>query len=122
VFREMSRQTAWRMFGASSVVLLVQVMMLCPTTFSPGWANGWPGISKHTVFAGYISGMLLIAELAVATGPLALLGAGLERMVKKVYVGWSAFSISMAIVLPVAIFLASKAYPAIRASIASDWP
>jgi hypothetical protein len=122
VFKRMSPQTAWGLFGASMVVLVLQALILCPTGFAPGWANGWPGISKHTVFAGFMTGMLLLAQIAVATGLLALPCFVLDRIVKKNYVGWSSFLASMTVALLIALYVCSRAYPAIRAAIAKDWP
>jgi hypothetical protein len=104
------------------LVLAVQATILCPSSFAPGWANGWPGISKHTVFAGFMTGMLLVAQIAVANGLLALLCAGLGRAVKKNYVGWASYLVLMLIVLLISLYACSRAYPAIRASIAEEWP
>src|SRR5438105_448449 len=122
MFKEMSLKTALELFRGSMVVLACQALILCPCGFAPGWANGWPGLSKHTVFAGFMTGMLLLAQIAIATGLLALLCAGLERLIKTNYVGWSSLLVLMAIVLLAALYVCSRTYPAIRASIAEEWP
>ncbi len=122
MFEELSLGTAWRLFRGSMTVIACQALILCPCGFAPGWANGWAGISKHTVFAGFMAGMLLLVQIAVATGLFALLSAGLERLVKKKYVGWSSFMIFMTINFINGLYVCFRAYPAIRASIAREWP
>jgi hypothetical protein len=122
MFKEMSLRTAWRVLGASMAVIGFQAVVLCPTTFAPGWANGWPGLSKHAVFAGYLTGMLLLAQMALAIGVLALFCAGLERRVKKDYIGWSSFLILTPIIFLAALHVCSRFYPEIRDSIAKECP
>ena len=122
MFKKMPPRAAWRLLGGSMVVLALQVVVLFPTTFAPGWANGWPGISKHTVFAGFMTGMVLIAQVAVVVALLAPLCALLERAFKKDYLGWASFLGLSAIGILAALCVCLLAYPTIRSSIASEWP
>jgi hypothetical protein len=121
VLKEMSISTARRLFVGSMVALGLQAGIVCPCGFAPGWANGWPGISKHVAFAGVMTFHLLLAQLILATGLLAPLSAGLERMVRRAYVGWGSFLALMAVALVVAIDNCSRVYPALRDAIAEEW-
>jgi hypothetical protein len=81
MLKEMPYRTARRLFVGSILVLAAEAMILCPCGFAPGWANGWPGLSKHTAFAGFATAMLLLAQIAVASGLLVfpLCGSGKGR-------------------------------------------
>jgi len=120
VFKEMTLRTAWWLFRGSLIVLAFQTMMVCSCGFAPGWAD-LPGLSKHTVFAGWMTGMLLLAQIAAATGLLAPLCAGLNRAVRKDYIAWSSFLILMVVALLAALYVCSRTYPVFRASIAEEW-
>ena len=119
--KEMSPLTARKIAWASVAVLFGMFVMLCPCTFSPGWANEWPGISKHDAFAGTLTAMLLLAHLALA-GLLAPLCVRLQGLKRYGHGGWRWFARVMAVALVVGLFDCALVFPVLRATIANEWP
>src|SRR5438105_4571923 len=90
--RELPTRAAFTILGISASELLVEGFLVCVMGFQPGWANGWPSVSKHSVFAAFLSGafflMLVSAGAVVFAVPCSLL----RRLIKRYYVGWGALA------------------------------
>jgi hypothetical protein len=121
-FKQLSIHIAKRIFLFSLAVIASQIYALFFLGFQPGWANGWPGLSKHSVFAGFVTVTLFVALLSGATGILALVGSVIERVVGKRYVGWASFAILLSVASVVILAVCTQAFPVFRASIAREWP
>lgn len=89
--------------------------------FQPGWANGLP-ISKHTVFAAVMSSFLFMMLMSAGAALFVFPCAYLERALKREFVGWRALTLIVVLVSMLSAILTWCAFPAIRGSIAAEWP
>jgi hypothetical protein len=120
--RELSMRTAVTILGISVSSLLAEGLVVCSLGFQPGWANGWPGASKHSVFAAFLSGALFLMLVSVGAAVFAVPCSLLQRLIKREYVGWGAFASLMLAWAVLATILSAGAFPALRASILKEWP
>jgi hypothetical protein len=118
----MSLSTGLRIFLMSLGVIASEMPLLFALVFQPGWANGWPGLSKHSVFAGFVTVMLFIALMSLATGLLALTASAVDHVVGRRYVGWALFAALLGPASIGVLVLCSHAFSVFREAIAQDWP
>ena len=88
--------------------------------FQPGWANGWP-VSKHVVFASFVTAMLVVGVVSLVTTVLVMLCFAFGRFAKRPYVGWSSFFLVLLLLLTVIAASIPGAYAIVHAAIAQDW-
>jgi len=88
--------------------------------FQPGWANGWP-ISKHTVFASFVTIMLVVGCVSLATTILVMLSYVVEQFAKRPYVGWSTFLLVQFFLLLTTAISSPGFYAIIHSAIVQDW-
>lgn len=101
-------------FGLSMTVLVCM-------GFQPGWANGWP-ISKHVVFATFVTAMLVVGFTSLVTTVLVMLCYAVERFAKRPFVGWPSFFFVLLLLLTVIAAFIPGAYATVHAAIVQDWP
>jgi hypothetical protein len=116
-FQEASGKIAY----VSLRALLILLLCFIGCSFEPGWANGWPGVSKHDAFSGVLVIMLIITHLAVA-GLLAPVCGRLQGRARHKWSGWIFFACLMIAALLIGLFVGTKVFPIFRASIAREWP
>ena len=104
-------------------VFSMSLFMLAGMTFQPGWANGWPmGISKHAVFASFVTIIFAVASISAAAALLVVLCFVVERTLKRPFVAWMSF-LAVLMVVSLAVFMACPdVYACVRISIAQEWP
>jgi hypothetical protein len=120
--RRFSMKVALTIIVVSACALGAEAFLAFGLGFAPGWANGWPGISKHTVFAAVFSGGFSLALFAVGAVVFAVPCSIFDWLINRDYVGWRVFLSLMLAWAPIAAFLGFWVYPALRAGIAKEWP
>ena len=103
-------------FGSFGLSMTILVCM----GFQPGWANGWP-VSKHVVFASFVTAMLVVGVVSLVTTVLVMLCFAFGRYAKRPYVGWSSFFLVLLLLLTVIAASIPGAYAIVHAAIAQDW-
>jgi hypothetical protein len=121
LFREFPMRTAIVIGALAVFAILGQALVACCLAFQPGWANGF-SVSKYTVFATVMSGIVFMMLMSGGAAVLAVPCAWFERRIKHAYAGWWAFALLMLLLSAVAVYTAWRTYPTIRAGIAADWP
>lgn len=121
-FRILTMERAWTIAGLMSIFVCVPLVSSCGCGFQPGWANGIPNISKHTVFATHIAGLLFIALAAAGVAVLVVPCAWLQRCMQRDFGGWGVLALLMLVWSGVGLLLCSQAYAAIHAAMQKDWP
>ncbi len=121
-YRRLPKNFALRPLVGSAGVLGLELALACPLGFAPGWANGWPGVSKHTAFAAVFSAAAFVALIAAGIGVSAIASSLIQRFIERDFVGWGAFAALLMAWVGYAVFLSTRIYPGLRASIAAEWP
>jgi hypothetical protein len=121
-FRELPTRAAFTILGISASMLLVEGFLVCGMGFQPGWANGWPGVSKHSVFAAFMSGAFFLMLVSVGAAVFAVPCSLLQRLMKRDFIGWGAFASLMLVCVILAAILSVSVFPALRANIVREWP
>ena len=112
----------------TSALLLVGIsvwslVMLVGMGFQPGWANGWPlGISKHVVFASFVTTIFAVASLCGAASRLIAFGCLAVRILKKSYTGWIFFVVAMTLLFVTVSATCPYFYATVYADILREWP
>ncbi len=88
--------------------------------FQPGWANGWP-ISKHTVFASFVTIMLIAGFISLVTTVLIMLCYGVQQFANRPFVGWSSFLFVLLFAILATAASAPGVYALVHAAIVQDW-
>src|SRR5688500_15873334 len=114
--RTLSPRSAWRIAGASAAALLLETVFVCCLGFAPGWANGWPGASKHTGFATLMALALLLTRALAGAAALAPPCAYGGRAAGRLTAGWRAFVVSLLAWVAASAVLPWRSYPEIRSS------
>lgn len=104
---------AFGIFGLSMTVLVLM-------GFQPGWANGWP-VSKHTVFASFVSIMLFLGFVSLVTSVLIMLCYGVQYFANYPFVGWLTFLLALSLVILATAASAPGVYAIVHAAIVQDW-
>src|SRR5687767_10604613 len=92
-FRRLQSETASTVRWYAALLLIAHACCACPFGFNPGWANGWPGVSKHTVFAA-ASAMLLFTMIVTLGVAIFIVPCSyFERVVQRDFVGWGTFAV-----------------------------
>jgi hypothetical protein len=120
-FRHLTREDAIAVLCTSLALLAGDAGLTFGLGFQPGWANGWPGLSKHSVFATFISTALFVAVVSGASALAAFPCSLLQRLVPRPYVGWGALALGILAAAVLAAILSVHLFPEIRASIANEW-
>lgn len=90
--------------------------------FQPGWANGWPGISKHAVFATFVTSVFTVVSIGGSGAVLSGLCYLADRLSKTPSIGWALFSACL-LASFVCVWLAIPGvYDAVHESIVREWP
>ncbi len=128
LFEELSPRTAFLVAAFSVSAIFGQALIAFCMGFQPGWANGWPGISKHSVFAAVMSAFLFMMLMSAGFAVFVIPCAYLERTVKRKFTWWRGFPLGWRAVALftlgfslLAAFLSLSAFPVIRASVATEW-
>jgi hypothetical protein len=121
-FRGLSTRAAFTILSISASTLLVEGFLVCGMGFQPGWANGWPGVSKHSVFAAFMSGAFFLMLVSVGAAVFAVPCSLLQRHIKRDFIGWGAFASLMLVCAIFAAILSVSVFPALRANIMKEWP
>jgi hypothetical protein len=117
-------QDRWLKIGvASLLVIFTELAFECALSFSPGWANGWPGgLPISSVWAAGLSFLLFLVLMTAATGTSALIlvVSGLRRLSERaklrMFVFWEL--LAAIAVTPLVI----GAFMALRESASKTWP
>ena len=120
--RDLPRRTAFRILGIAASSLLMEGFFVCGMGFQPGWANGWPGVSKHSVFAAVMAGAFFFMLVSVGAAVFAVPCSLLQRLVKRDFIGSGAFVSLLLVWAILAAILSASVFPAIRAGIMKEWP
>jgi hypothetical protein len=121
-YRQFPIRTAYGIFAISTAAIFVEAILVCCLGFAPGWANGWGSISKHTVFATFFSGAVLVMIVTAGTALLAFPCSLLQRLIKRDFLGWGAFASLVLVCAVVAVIFCVGIFPDVRRSIAKEWP
>jgi hypothetical protein len=104
---------AFGIFGLSMAVLVA-------LGFQPGWANGWP-ISKHTVFASFVTVTLVVGVFSLVTAVLIMLCYGIQQFANRAFVGWSSFLVIFLMTILATVVSVPGVYAIVHAAIVQDW-
>jgi hypothetical protein len=120
--RHLTRRDAALLSVVGAAIGGMALTMLVGMGFQPGWANGWPmGISKHVVFASFVTIIFVIVSVSLASALLIWLGVFVEQIAKRPFVGWMTF-FAVLLVVTVGVLLASPhVYAVIHAGIVREW-
>ncbi len=99
----------------------MSILVLCGMGFQPGWANGW-GVSKHLVFAAFVTGMVAVTATSFSVAVLLPIGYLAQVLTRKPFVGWLSFAALLAIALVVVLTVCPRVYQAVHAEIVCAWP
>jgi hypothetical protein len=121
--RYLTRRHAEVTATVSGGILGGSLMVLIGMGFQPGWANGWPmGISKHTVFASFVTVIFVIASTSGSAAVFVALCHVAERIAKRTFVGWISFLVLLSLVFVAVLVACTKVYAVVFADIVRDWP
>jgi len=120
--RELPMRTALKIASIAVAAFTAAVALACGMGFQPGWANGWPGLSKHIVFTAFMTVILCVMLLSAGAALFAVPCSLFQRFIKRSYVGWGMFISLMIVWAIVAVLIGIRAFPSIRSAIANDWP
>jgi hypothetical protein len=121
--REMPAEVASKLLCRSIGLLACEALIVCVLVFQSAWANSWPvGISKHDIFASFMTGMAVLVLLTAEAAVLVPIGFEAEQVFRRPYVAWGSFLILMTVALIVDVAVSPRVFGAIRAAIAADWP
>ena len=120
--RELPMRTALKIVIIAVAAFTAAVMSACGMGFQPGWANGWPGLSKHIGFASFMTMILCVMLLSAGAALFAVPCSLFQRFIKRSYVGWGMFISLMIVWAVVAVLIGIREFPSIRSDIAKDWP
>jgi hypothetical protein len=98
----------------------LSMTVLAGMGFQPGWANGWP-ISKHTVFALFVTSMLFVGFVSLVTSVLIMLCYGVQYFADYPLVGWLTFLLALSLVILATAASAPGVYAIVHAAIVQDW-
>ncbi len=120
--RHLTRRHAEVTAIVSASILGGSLMVLVGMGFQPGWANGWPmGISKHTVFASFVTVIFAIVSMSGSAVVLVALCHMAERISKRTFVGWISFLILLSLVFVVVLDTCPELYAVVFADIVREW-
>lgn len=74
----MSRPTCFAIAGLAAVAIPCELFIGFGLWFSPGWANGWPGLRSQLVLAAGLSAHAAVVLMTMLVGIWALYAAGSE--------------------------------------------
>ncbi len=98
------------------------MMMLVGMGFQPGWANGWPmGISKHVVFASFVTIIFAVSSVSGAAAVLVMLCSVAERISKRSFVGWPSFLVVLFLVFVTVLMACPRVYAIVHMCIVQEW-
>jgi hypothetical protein len=120
--RDLPMRTAFTILRIAASSLLMEGFFVCGMGFQPGWANGWPGVSKHSVFAAVMAGAFFFMLVSVGAAVFAVPCSLLQRLVKRDFIGWGAFVSLMLVWTMLAAILSASVFPPLKASITKEWP
>jgi hypothetical protein len=90
--------------------------------FQPGWANGWPGLSKHDVWAAGMTVLVWLLAVCGGAAVFVLIGGILQAAMRRDYAGWTAFALLMVAWLLICTNAVICRFSGVRATIAHEWP
>jgi hypothetical protein len=74
----MSRASCFTIAGLAAAAIPCELFVGFGLWFSPGWANGWPGLRTQLVVAAGLSAHAAVVLLTIFVGIWALYAAGSE--------------------------------------------
>ena len=119
-WRHLRVEDAGRIAIVSFGIFGLSMAILVGMGFQPGWANGWP-ISKHTVFASFVTIMLVGGLVSLANAGLVMLSYAVEQFAKRPFVGWSSFLLLIFLLLLATAVSSPRVYAIVHAAIVQDW-
>jgi hypothetical protein len=121
-YRRFSEDSADAVVRASGRAILLVAFFGLVLWFQPGWADGWPGASKHVVWAGGMAGIAFVMFVLFGTSAFTVPCLYLQRAAERDYLGWRAFGAMTAVWSLLGLALACIAFLALRSEIAREWP
>ena len=98
------------------------LIMLIGMGFQPGWANGWPlGISKHAVFASFVTIVFVVVSISFASALCIWLGVVAEQIAKRPFAGWTTFLVLLMVVTAGVLLACPRVYSVVHADIVREW-
>ena len=88
----------------------------------PEWADGWPGVSRHSAFAAATTFLIQGSSSAAATATLVLPFHYWERWSRQPYVGWRALCFGTVAQILGLAWNAPATYESIRSAAVRTWP
>lgn len=121
-WREFPLWTALKIGSIPMATFTAALMSACGMGFQPGWANGWPGLLKHIVFATFMSMILCVMLLSAGAALVAVPCSLVQRFINRNFLGWGMLISLMIVWAMVAVLIGILAFPSIRSDNANAWP
>jgi hypothetical protein len=119
----MSSESWKRIIVTTLVALGCEAGCICPLSFAPGWANGWPfGLTIHAVWSGTMALLLFLVLMTVAASLGAVIGYTGNRFATGRRLGGSVYVIWLVVAAALALGVGVWAYQEIHAATLRMWP
>ena len=102
-----------------AITFVASLNLLCGMGFQPSWADGWP-VSKHSVFACFVTTVFAVASVSGAGSILILLTFLAE--LKRPFLAWKSFIVAMMLVFVTVIMACPHVYGRVYTAIVREWP
>ena len=90
--------------------------------FAPGWANGWPGLSIHTVWSAGMSSLMSTFLMMLAIDLGAVVGLALGSRGIGLRYGWFIYSVWLLTAAILITFVGIWLYDIVYADALKMWP